>query len=95
MLQRLELVFARAPCLQAVQVQPVVVGMYVPPESSFLFYTGGVWEKEQCTYTYGADGKPLAENAVINHAVLIVGYDNRTTTSGKKYWIFKNSYGAG
>lgn len=73
----------------------MVVGLYVPPESLFLFYTGGVWEREQCNYTYGPDGQPLRDYVPINHAVLVVGFDNQTTTSGKKYWLAKNSFGAG
>ncbi len=69
---------------------PVVVGMAVPEGSLFEFYRGGVWPNNSCALPTGA---PVTKKALINHAVLVVGYDMKT--AGNHFWIVKNSWGAG
>jgi C1A family cysteine protease len=48
--------------------------------SDFTFYSDGIYDQPQCT------------GAVLSHAVLIVGFGKDSTT-GKEYWIVKNSFG--
>ncbi|KAI7845778.1 hypothetical protein COHA_000692 [Chlorella ohadii] len=75
---------------QAVQVAPVMVGIYAPEGGLFEFYSGGTWPASACSLPPGA---PNATKAMVNHALLVVGYD--MTTPGNYHWIVKNSWGRG
>ena len=61
----------------AVAGRPVAVSIDAS-ESSFNFYSGGVYDEPRCSSSYH------------NHAVLVVGYG---TEDGKDYWLVKNSWG--
>ena len=61
----------------AVARQPIGVGVDVSDD--FQHYTGGVF--------HGSCG------TAVNHAVLVIGYDD--TNASDKYWIVKNSWGTG
>jgi len=63
--------------LQAVRQQPVAVGFFA---TDFLFYGGGVWTAARCDYPAGP---PNYENATINHALLVVGFN---LTATPPYW---------
>ena len=71
-------------------MSPVMVGIYVPDDSLFEFYSGGVWPANSCMLPTGA---PSSARALVNHALLVVGYD--MTIPGNHHWIVKNSYGRG
>ncbi|MFA4836962.1 MAG: C1 family peptidase, partial [Dehalococcoidia bacterium] len=57
---------------------PMVVGLYAPDD--MFYYTGGIYEP--------AFSPEFGEN--LNHAVVLVGYDD-----AGQYWIIKNSWGEG
>lgn len=78
------------PLLQAVQVAPVMVGIWAPAASLFEFYSGGIWPASSCDLP---PGRPDLTKAMVNHALLVVGYDMRIP--GKEHWIVKNSWGSG
>lgn len=67
-----------------------MVGFYVPEDSLFEFFSGGVWPASSCPLPPGA---PSASLAQVNHALLVVGYD--MTIKDNHHWIVKNSYGNG
>lgn len=75
---------------QAVRVAPVIVAFYVPDDSMFEFYSGGVWPNDSCVLP---PGPPTNARATVNHALLVVGYD--MTIPGNHRWIVKNSWGRG
>jgi len=60
----------------AVAQQPVSVGVV---GSELLEYSNGIIDQNSCK-----------DDALIDHSVLIVGYDHK---DGKDYWIVKNSWG--
>lgn len=76
--------------MQALQVAPVTVGIYVTDDSLFDFYSGGVWPASSCALPRGI---PNPTNARVNHALLVVGYD--IVNPDNSYWIVKNSWGSG
>ena len=76
--------------MQAVQVAPVMVGFYLPEDSLFDFFNGGVWPASSCVLP---PGPPDPAEATVNHALLVVGWD--MTIPGNEHWIVKNSYGSG
>lgn len=76
--------------MQALQVAPVTVGIYLTDEGMFEFYGGGVWPASSCALP---PGNPNPNYARVNHALLVVGYD--ATIPGNHHWIIKNSYGSG
>ena len=79
------------PCaLQAVRLAPVMVSIYVPQDSLFEFYSGGVWPASSCKLPSGA---PNASLATVNHALLVVGYD--MSIKNNHHWIVKISWGRG
>ena len=61
------------PPLQAVLVAPVMVGMFVPEGSLFEFYVGSLWPASSCPLP---PGPPNPAKAVVNHAVLVVGWNS-------------------
>lgn len=73
--------------MQAVQVAPVTVGIYLTDGSLFEFYGGGLWPASSCALP------PNPSKAMVNHALLVVGYD--MTIPGNEHWIVKNSWGSG
>jgi cathepsin L len=75
---------------EAVRVAPVMVGFYVPEDSLFEFFSGGVWPNDSCVLP---PGRPSNAQALVNHALLVVGYD--MTVPGNHHWIVKNSFGRG
>ncbi|PRW61301.1 deleted in malignant brain tumors 1 -like [Chlorella sorokiniana] len=75
---------------EAVRVAPVMVGFYVPEDSLFEYYSGGIWPANSCKLP---PGRPSNAQALVNHALLVVGYD--MTVPGNHHWIVKNSFGRG
>ena len=73
------------------RVQPVVVGIYLPEDSVFEFYKEGVFSARNCELPPGA---PNASLAMINHAVLVVGF-NKDPQLDKPYWIVRPGGGGG
>ena len=69
---------------------PVMVGFYVPEDSLFEFFASGVWPASSCALP---PGPPDPTKAMVNHALLVVGYD--MTFPGNEHWIVKNSWGSG
>nr|XP_048303520.1 procathepsin L-like [Myodes glareolus] len=61
-------------------VGPVSVGID-SHHYSFRFYSGGMYYEPRCS------------SSDLDHAVLVVGYGEES--DGKKYWLVKNSWGAG
>lgn len=64
--------------MSAVNLQPVTVGIDAG-NRLFQYYHGGIFRAKYC--------RP----DVLNHGVLLVGYD--TAPDGTNYWIIKNSWG--
>ena len=62
-------------------VQQLPTGLLMMVDSSFQNYRGGVYTYTTCT-------------TAVNHAMLLVGMDQDTTT-GQWYWLVKNSWGTG
>uniref|UniRef100_A0A1A8PW44 Dipeptidyl peptidase 1 n=1 Tax=Nothobranchius rachovii TaxID=451742 RepID=A0A1A8PW44_9TELE len=71
--------------LELVQNGPMAVALEVYPD--FMHYAGGI-------YHHTGFRDPLNPFELTNHAVLLVGY-GRCPKTGEKYWIVKNSWGAG
>ena len=63
----------------ALQTGPVCIAMWVPTDYSFQYYSGGI-------YTYNGFGNPMGDS--LNHAVLLVGYNDE-----QEYFLIKNSWG--
>ena len=57
-----------------------MVGMNVPDNNLFEFYSGGVLPASSCPLPAGV---PTSAKAVINHAVLLVGWNSLAKTP---YW---------
>ena len=69
----------RIPALkQALQTSPTV--FYFMADSTFQNYRGGIYTPTTCTNN-------------INHAMVIVGYEDPTPTTTSPYWRIKNSWG--
>jgi len=62
----------------AVAKQPVRV-MVDASHTSFQLYKSGIYYEPDCSYTK------------LDHSMLVVGYG--TSSTGKEYWIVKNSWG--
>lgn len=60
-------------------MQPVVVGIHVPPNSLFDFYTDGIWMAKQCPQAK-RNVQPKAQEMEINHALLVVVSGWQVTT---------------
>ncbi|CAO2596370.1 Procathepsin L [Lemmus lemmus] len=61
-------------------VGPISIGIDTK-HHSFQFYRGGMYYEPDCS------------SSDLDHAVLVVGYGEES--DGKKYWLVKNSWGAG
>lgn len=59
--------------LQAVKVAPTIVGIYVPDDSLFDLYSGGLWSASSCPLP---PGPPNPAKATVNHALLVVGWNS-------------------
>ncbi|KAG8641331.1 hypothetical protein MANES_13G139350v8 [Manihot esculenta] len=70
--------YSEAYLMSAVNLQPVTVGIDAG-NRLFQYYHGGIFRAKYC--------RP----DVLNHGVLLVGYD--TAPDGTNYWIIKNSWG--
>lgn len=69
------------------RVAPVTAGIYVPEDSMFDFYSGGIWPASSCALPKGA---PSSKHAMVNHAMVVVGWNMRYKPH---YWIVKNTWG--
>jgi C1A family cysteine protease len=63
---------------EAVDQQPIAIGIQADPAIFQFYHSGVISASENC-------------GAVLNHALLVVGY---TSGGGTPYWIVKNSWGA-
>jgi len=53
----------------------------------------GIVGSDLLEYSYGIIDRNSCKTNLIDHSVLIVGYDS--SFNGKDYWIVKNSWGSG
>lgn len=67
-----------AALITAVNEQPIAVGVQADPAIFQFYHSGVITASANC-------------GAVLNHALLVVGY---TTGGGTPYWIIKNSWGS-
>ncbi|KAI7844948.1 hypothetical protein COHA_001595 [Chlorella ohadii] len=68
---------------EAVDIAPVLVGLHIPEGGLFERFTSGTWGTENCPPPRG-DRNDTDAALKINHAVLVVGYQNITMPG---HWI--------